>query len=97
METVIERLAALEAKVRETLAELEQGRRAREAMEARLQTLESDLRAREKEVVSLLAERERDTAEMNRLRAEREEVRSRVEGLLGEIARLEATVQSVGS
>jgi len=97
MDAVIERLAALEMKVRETLAELEQARRGQAALEAKIQALQADLRAREQEVVTLLAERERDGADLARLRAEREEVRVRVEGLLGEIARLEAAMQGVGT
>jgi chromosome segregation ATPase len=96
MDAVLERLAALETKVRETLAELEDARRVRELLQAQIRGLEADVRAREQEIVTILAERERDGAELARLRAERDEVRRRVEGLLGEIARLEATVQGVG-
>jgi chromosome segregation ATPase len=97
MDAVLERLAALETKVRETLAELEEARRARELLQGQIRGLEADARAREQEIVTILAERERDGAELLRLRAERDEVRRRVEGLLGEIARLEATVQGVGA
>jgi hypothetical protein len=43
-----------------------------------------------------VAQRERDTVELTRMQAERDEVRGRVEGLLGEIARLEAAVQAAG-
>lgn len=98
MDAVLERLAALETKVRETLAELEEARRARELLQGQIRGLEADARAREQEIVTILAERERDGAELARLRAERDEVRTRVEGLLGEIARLETAVQgtSVG-
>ncbi|MBI3087160.1 MAG: hypothetical protein HYY88_15755, partial [candidate division NC10 bacterium] len=71
MDAVLERLTALEMKVRETLAELEQARRRHAALEAKIQALQADLRAREQEVVTLLAERERDGAELARLRAER--------------------------
>ncbi len=96
MDAVLERLAALETKVRETLAELEDARRGREALQAQIRALEGDLRSREQEIVTVLAERERDGAELARLRAERDEVRTRVEGLLTEIARLEVTVQGAG-
>jgi chromosome segregation ATPase len=97
MDAVLERLAALEAKVRETLTGLEDARRAREALQAQIRALEADLRAREQEIVSLMAERERDGTELARLRGERDEVRTRVEGLLTEIARLEAAVQGAGA
>jgi len=97
MDAVLERLAALEAKVRETLTGLEDARRAREALQAQIRALEADFRAREQEIVSLMAERERDGAELARLRGERDEVRTRVEGLLTEIARLEAAVQGAGA
>lgn len=97
MDAVLERLAALETKVRETLAELEEARRTRELLQAQIRGLEADVRAREQEIVTILAERERDGAELARLRSERDEVRRRVEGLLGEIARLEATVQGVAA
>ncbi len=96
MDAVLERLAALETKVRETLAELEDARRAREALQAQIRALEGDLRSREQEIVTILAAREQDGAELARLRAERDEVRTRVEGLLTEIARLEAAVQGTG-
>jgi chromosome segregation ATPase len=96
MNAVLERLAALETKVRETLAELEDARRGREALQAQILALEGDVRSREQEIVTVLAERERDGAELARLRAERDEVRTRVEGLLTEIARLEVTVQGAG-
>jgi chromosome segregation protein len=97
MDAVLERLAALEMKVRETLAGLEDARRAREALQAQIRALEADFRAREQEIVSLMAERERDGAEITRLRAERDEVRTRVEVLLTEIARLEAAMQGAGA
>ncbi len=93
---MLERLTALETKVRETLAELEDARRTRETLQAHIRGLESDLRAREQEMVTILAAREQDGAELARLRAERDEVRRRVEGLLTEIARLEAAVQGAG-
>jgi chromosome segregation ATPase len=96
MDAVLDRLEALEVKVREALAELEQARRGREASEAKVQALQTELRSREQEFSALVADRERDGAELARLRAEREEVRTRVEGLLEEIARLEASVQPLG-
>ena len=46
--------------------------------------------------MTILAARERDGAELARLRAERDEVRTRVEGLLTEIGRIEAAVQGAG-
>jgi len=97
MDAVLERLAALEVKVRETLAELEDARRVREALQAQIRVLEGDLRSREQEIVTLLAEREREAVELTRLRTERDEVRARVEGLLAEIARLEATMQGASA
>jgi len=96
MDLVVERLVALEMKVREALAELEEARRAREMSEEKVRTLEAHLRSREQEFAALAAQRERDSAELARMRAERDEVRGRVEGLLGEIARLEAAVQAAG-
>jgi chromosome segregation ATPase len=83
--------------VRETLAELEDARRVREALQAQIRVLEGDLRSREQEIVTLLAEREREAVELTRLRTERDEVRARVEGLLAEIARLEATMQGASA
>jgi len=96
MDAVLERLTALETKVRETLAELEEARRVREALQVQIRTLEADLRSREQEIVTILAAREQEGAELARLRAERDEVRRRVEELLGEIARLEVVVQGAG-
>jgi septal ring factor EnvC (AmiA/AmiB activator) len=96
MDVVLERLVALEMKVREALAELEETRRAWEMSEEKVRTLEVHLRSREQEIAALVAQRERDAVELTRMRAERDEVRGRVEGLLGEIARLEAAVQAAG-
>lgn len=96
MDVVLERLVALEMKVREALAELEETRRAWEMSEEKVRTLEAHLRSREQETAALVAQRERDAVELTRMRAERDEVRGRVEGLLGEIARLEAAVQAAG-
>jgi chromosome segregation ATPase len=96
MDAVLERLQALEVKVRETLAELEQARRGREALEGKIRTLQDDLHSHEQERAALLAERLRDEAELMRLRAERDEIRTRVEALLEEIARLESALQGVG-
>jgi chromosome segregation ATPase len=97
MEAVLERLVALEMKVREALAELEEARRARDKSEEKIRTLEVHLRSREQECAALVAQRERDAAVLARMRSERDEVRGRVEGLLGEIARLEAAVQAPGA
>jgi chromosome segregation ATPase len=97
MDAILQRLDALEMKVRESLAELDQARRDRQALEDKLRALHLDLRAREQEIGSLKSGREQDAAELTRLRAEREEIRGRVEGLLEEIARLEGTLQSVGA
>ena len=44
-----------------------------------------------------LAEREREASEATRLRTEREEVRTKVEGLLTEIGRLESVVQGAAT
>jgi len=96
MDVVLEQLAALEMKVREALAELEEARRAWDVSEERVQALEANLRSRDQEIATLVAQRERDAVELTRLRTERDEVRGRVEGLLGEIARLEAAVQAAG-
>ncbi len=96
MDAVLERLTALETKVRETLAEMAEDRRARETLQAHVCALEDDLRSREQQIMTIQAERDRGAAEMARLRAERDEVRGRVEGLLAEIARIEAAVQGAG-
>jgi chromosome segregation ATPase len=96
MDTVLDRLQKLEVKVQESIASLAGARAAREALEARLQSVQGELRAREQEVAVLRKEREQDTAELGRLRSEREEIRSRVEGLLEEIGRLETALQAAG-
>jgi chromosome segregation ATPase len=97
MDAIWQRLDALEMKVRETLAELDQARRDRQALEETVRALHLDLGAREQEIGSLKTGREQDAADLARLRAEREEIRGRVEGLLEEIARLETALQSVGT
>ena len=69
----------------------------REILEAKVSTLQAELRSRGQDVVALQAAQDRLQEEVQRLRSEREEVRSRVEGLLEEIGRLETVVQGVGS
>ena len=97
MDAIWQRLDALETKVRETLAELDQARRDRKTLEGTVETLHLELRARDQEIGSLKTGRDQDAAELAQLRAEREEIRGRVEGLLEEIARLETALQSVGA
>lgn len=97
MDAVVERLQMLETRVRETLAELSAARTAKEALAVKIQALETDVRSHEQALEALRVERERDVAEVARLRAERDEVRARVEGLLGEIGRLEGALQGPGS
>jgi chromosome segregation ATPase len=97
MDAIWQRLDALEMKVRETLAELDQARRDRQALEDTVRALHLDLSARDQEIGSLKTGRDQDAAELARLRTEREEIRGRVEGLLEDIARLETALQSVGT
>jgi chromosome segregation ATPase len=97
MDAIWQRLDALETKVRETLAELDRTRRDRQALEDTVRALHLDLGAREQVIESLKTDREQDAAEVARLRAEREEIRGRIEGLLEEIARLENSLQGVGA
>ena len=97
MDATLQRLGALEMKVRETLVELDQARRDLQALEEKVRALQGDLRARDQEIGSLKGGREQDATELARLRSEREEIRGRVEGLLEEIARLETVLQSVGA
>ncbi len=97
MDTILERLELLDAKVREALADAARVRGQREALAAQVQTLEGELAAREEHLAALRAAQERDQAELARLRAERDEVRGRVESLLGEIGRLEVAVQNLGA
>lgn len=68
---IFERLDALEAKVKDTVAELAHLRGVRDTVEARLRAAEAEL-----------AERNR---ELSGLRAEQQEVLGRVESLLGAI------------
>lgn len=96
MDAVLERLQALEARLRRTLAEIGEARAAQEALAAKVQALEAELRARDQALGAARTERERGSAELVRLRAERDEVRGRVEGLLGEINRLEGALQGGG-
>lgn len=96
MDAVLERLQMLETRVREVLSELGESRSTRESLEAKIQELENEVRIRERALSALQAEREREAAEMARLRTERDEVRARVEGLLGEIGRLEGALQGGG-
>jgi uncharacterized coiled-coil DUF342 family protein len=94
MDTVLERLNELEAKVREALGELARVRGEREALLAKVEALQVELLSRDQSAAALRAERDRDAAEVAHLRAEREEIRAKVDGLLTDIARLESVVQS---
>jgi len=96
MDVVFDRLQTLETRVRDALIELGAARTARESLEDRIKTLEADLRAGEQVLSALRSEREREAAEVAQLRAERDEIRARLEGLLEEIGRLEGALQGAG-
>jgi phage shock protein A len=66
---MLERVAALEAKVRETLAELRELRNARDTLEAQLRAAEGALKARDTALAALMADGE--------------EARGRVDAMLG--------------
>ncbi|MFA5028562.1 MAG: hypothetical protein WC713_11890 [Candidatus Methylomirabilota bacterium] len=96
MDVVFDRLQTLETRVRDALGELGAARTVRESLEDRIKTLEAELRAGEQVLSALRSEREREAAEVAQLRAERDEIRARLEGLLEEIGRLEGALQGTG-
>jgi chromosome segregation ATPase len=97
MDAVLERLQMLEARVREALQELGAAREIQESLRAQVRALEADLTTREQALEALQVEREQERVEVSRLRTERDEIRARVEGMLGEIGRLEGALQGPGS
>jgi chromosome segregation ATPase len=97
MDAILERMQLLETRVREALAEIGTARGAREMLESKIRELEGEIRSREQALAALRAERERDAVELTRLRTERDEIRAKVEGLLGEIGRLEGALQTTGT
>jgi predicted nuclease with TOPRIM domain len=58
MAVVLQRLGELEEKVRDALAQLAQARGEREALLAKVASLQNDLRSREQELAALRAERD---------------------------------------
>jgi chromosome segregation ATPase len=80
-----------------SLGDLAQARGEREALLAKVESLQGELKSRDQDLAALCAEREREASEATRLRTEREEVRTKVEGLLTEIGRLESVVQGAAT
>ncbi len=90
---LMDRLQELEGKVREAVTLLQETQAQKVALEARLQDLEHRVDSLADTVRREQQEKEHLKTSLQRLEAEREEVRSRVDALLGEVARAEATLR----
>jgi uncharacterized protein YaiL (DUF2058 family) len=88
-----ERLQQLEVRVREAVALLENLRAERGSLEAKVAALEVDLARSAAELKAVAIERDQERSHRQRLEAEREETRARVEALLSELGRIEAAVR----
>jgi FtsZ-binding cell division protein ZapB len=83
---ILEHLKALEEKVKEAVTLLHQCQAEKEALEQRIKSFQDELRREQGEKITF-----KKTVE--RLEAEREEIRTRVDELLGEISRIEGALQ----
>ena len=90
---LMDRLEELEGKVREAVAILQETRTQKGALEARLQELERRMASLTDTVRKEQQEKEHLRASLQRLEAEREEIRSRLDGLVEEVARAEAALR----
>ena len=88
-----ERLEQLELRIRDALAMLEHLRAERRSFESKVGALEADLARSAGELKTAQAERDQERAIRRRLEAERDEARTKVEGLLGELERIEVAVR----
>ena len=88
-----ERLQQLEERVRETVQLLDSLRAERRSLEEKVAALEGDLARGAADLKAVVAERDQERAQRQRLEAEREQARATVEALLGELGRIEAAVR----
>ena len=83
---ILEKLKALEEKVKEAVTLLHQCQAEKEVLEQRIKVVQEELRREQGEKIAF-------KKTLEQLEAEREEIRTRVDELLGEISRIEAALQ----
>jgi chromosome segregation ATPase len=89
-----EKLEELEGRVRLVVALVAKLKGEKVVLEQRIEELQVAIKARVEQVGALEAARKKDQEQLIRMLEEREEVRLKVDRLLEEIARIEASVES---
>ena len=87
------KLKELEARIRVAIALVEKVKDEKALLEQRLEELQGIIKEQADQMKALGAGRKKDQQQLNRILEEREEVRLRVDHLLEEIARIEASVE----
>ncbi len=88
-----EKLKELEGRVKAVVALVEKVKEEKALLEQRVEGLQGVIKEQADRVKALEAGRKKDQQQFNRMLEEREEVRLRVDHLLEEIARIEASVE----
>lgn len=91
---LVEELEALEGRVRLVVGLVVKLREEKTALEQRVEDLQAAVKVQVEQVGALETARQKDQELLARMQEEREEVRLKVDRLLGEIARIEVSIES---
>jgi len=90
---IAEKLKELEARIRAAIALVAKVKGEKAALGQRVAELQAVINGQTEQMKGLEAERKKDQGQLIRMLEEREEVRLRVDRLLEEVARIEASVE----
>ena len=90
---IAEKLKELEARIRAAIALVAKVKGEKAALGQRVAELQAVINGQTEQMKALEAERKKDQGQLIRMLEEREEVRLRVDRLLEEVARIEASVE----
>lgn len=93
-EMIAEKLKELEARIKATVALLAKVRGEKALLGQRVEELQAVIKGQAEQMKALEAERKREQEQHSQMLEEREEVRLKVDRLLEEVARIEASVES---
>ncbi len=92
-ETIAEKLKELEARIRTAIALVAKVKEEKALLGQRVQELQAAINGQAEQMKALQAERKKDQEQYIRILEEREQVRLRVDRLLEQVARIEASVE----
>jgi chromosome segregation ATPase len=93
LEMIGEKLKELEGRVKAAVALIVKVRGEKSLLEQRVEELKATISGRSEQMKSLEAGRKKDQEQLSRLQRERDDVRLKIDRLLEEIAKIEASVE----